>query len=112
MHSDPAAPAPESSAFIGFSRFVVRNGMEVDVCRAFQSRPHLVDQAPGFCRMEVLRPVEKPAEFWLMTWWTDEASFNNWHQSHEYRQSHAGIPKGLKLLRGSVERRRLERISG
>lgn len=97
--------------FCASSRFVVRNGMEEDVRRAFQERPHLVDRAPGFCRMEVLRPIESPQEFWLMTWWTDEAAFVHWHKSHDYRESHAGIPKGLKLVAGSVQIRRLELIS-
>jgi heme-degrading monooxygenase HmoA len=97
--------------FCASSRFVVRNGMEEQVRLAFQARPHVVDLAPGFCRMEVLRPVESPEEFWLMTWWADEASFVQWHKSHEYRESHAGIPKGLKLAKGSVQIRRLELIT-
>ena len=85
--------------------------MEEEVRLAFRSRPHLVDSAPGFRRMEVLRPLDKPEEFWLMTWWTDEASYAAWHESHDYHASHAGIPKGLKLVQGSVEIRRLEMIS-
>lgn len=111
--SDPAEaqpPLPRSN-FCASSRFVVRNGMEEEVRQAFVSRPHLVDGAPGFCRMEVMRPLEHPEEFWLMTWWTDEASFVTWHKSHDYRESHAGIPKGLKLVPGSVQIRRLELIS-
>ena len=99
------------ATFCASSRFVVRNGMEEEVRLAFQSRPHVVDNAPGFCRMEVLRPIANPEEFWLMTWWTDEASFVHWHKSHDYRESHAGIPKGLKLVAGSVQIRRLELIS-
>ena len=93
------------------SRFVVRNGMEEQVRQAFADRPHRVDSVPGFCRMEVLRPLENPEEFWLMTWWTDEAAYLAWHKSHDYRESHAGIPKGLKLVPGSVQIRRLELIS-
>lgn len=99
------------ATFCASSRFVVRNGMEEEVRMAFQSRPHVVDHAPGFCRMEVLRPIANPEEFWLMTWWTDEAAFVHWHRSHDYRESHAGIPKGLKLVAGSVQIRRLELIS-
>lgn len=97
--------------FIASSRFVVGNGMAEEVRLAFQSRPHLVDDAPGFCRMAVLRPLDTPDEFWLLTWWTDEASYVTWHRSHQYHQSHAGIPSGLKLLPGSVEIRRLELIA-
>lgn len=85
--------------------------MEESVRQAFLARPHLVDGAPGFQRMEVLRPLDHPEEFWLMTWWDDETSFSEWHRSHAYHGCHAGIPKGLRLLRGSVEIRRLERIA-
>ncbi len=101
---------PRVARFCASSRFLVRNDMEGDVRLAFQSRAHLVDAAPGFCRMEVMQPLEDPKEFWLMTWWTDEASFAAWHKGHDYRCAHAGIPKGLKLVAGSVQIRHLELI--
>lgn len=97
--------------FLALSRFTVANGMEEEVHSAFRARPHEVDQVPGFCRMEVFRPQENSAEFWLMTWWFDEASFDTWHRSHAYRDSHRGMPKGLKLVPGSTEIRRLEQIA-
>ncbi len=97
--------------FIAMSRFVVANGMEEAVRQAFVDRPHLVDGAAGFVRMSVLRPAEQPAEFWLLTWWTDEASYRAWHQGHAYRDSHAGMPKGLKLVRGSAAVRFLDHVT-
>lgn len=97
--------------FVALSRFVVRNGMEEDVRSAFQERPHLVDDEPGFIRMEVFRPLDHPEEFWLMTWWEDEGSFDTWHKSHKYKDSHAGIPRGLKLVPGEQRISRLERIA-
>ena len=111
MNPSPTDTPRPSGQFCASSRFVVRNGMEEQVRQAFVDRPHRVDNAPGFCRMEVLRPLENPEEFWLMTWWTDEAAYVTWHKSHDYRESHAGIPKGLKLVSGSVQIRRLELIS-
>ncbi len=83
--------------YVSISRFRVANGMESEVAEAFRERPHMVDGAPGFIRMDVLSPSEDEAEFWLVTYWTDEESFRVWHRSHEYRDSHAYIPKGLKL---------------
>lgn len=85
------------TAYVVISRFRVANGMSDEVAAAFRARPHLVDGAPGFVRMEVLSPSDDESEFWLVTHWTDEESFRTWHRSHEYRESHAGIPKGLKL---------------
>ena len=84
-------------AFVVISRFKVANGTSQEVRDAFLARPHLVDDVPGFRGMEVLSPTKDPDEFWLLTRWTDDASYRTWHQGHAYRESHKGIPRGLKL---------------
>ena len=84
--------------FVALSRFVIANDMDEAVKGAFRARPHTVDAAPGFLRLEVLSPEENPKEIWLITYWADRPSFENWHRSHLYREAHAGIPKGLKLV--------------
>ena len=89
--------------FVALSRFTVRNGMAGQVREAFTARPHLVDAAQGFLGMQVMSPVENPAEFWLVTQWTDEHSYRTWHKSHSYHDSHRGIPKGLKLVPEETE---------
>jgi heme-degrading monooxygenase HmoA len=91
--------------YVSISRFRVANGMESDVADAFRTRPHLVDDAPGFLRMDVLSPAGDAAEFWLVTYWADEESFRAWHRSHHYRDSHSYIPKGLKLDPSATELR-------
>jgi heme oxygenase (mycobilin-producing) len=101
----------QNGAFLALSRFRVANGMGKDVRAAFLDRPHLVDSSAGFIRMEVVSPVEDPEEFWLLTYWTDEDSFRAWHTSHLYRDSHAGIPRGLKLDPSATEVRYFERIT-
>lgn len=83
--------------FLAVSRFTVANDMEQEVREAFRQRPHRVDDASGFIRMEVANPCDNDKEFWLLTWWRDETSFHAWHRSHAYRDSHDGVPKGLKL---------------
>jgi heme-degrading monooxygenase HmoA len=83
--------------FVALSRFTVANGMTADVKRAFVERPRLVEGAPGFLRLEVISPLDDPDEIWLLTYWSDEKSFQSWHKSHLHRESHKGIPKGLKL---------------
>jgi heme oxygenase (mycobilin-producing) len=100
----------ENRGFVALSRFVIKNEMQLEVREAFLKRPHLVDEAPGFVRMEVLSPQENAHEIWLMTFWTNEESFREWHHSHLYRESHKGIPKGLKLVPKSVELRFFEHI--
>jgi heme-degrading monooxygenase HmoA len=91
------------SGYAALSVFVVANGMTPDVKAAFRQRPHLVDNAPGYRRMEVLSPVDRPDEIWLLTFWSDQASYETWHHSHQYRESHRGIPKGLKLVPGATK---------
>lgn len=88
--------------FVAMSRFRIANGMADPVKAAFRSRPGLVDQAPGFQRMDVISPRESPEDIWLLTYWDDEASYRTWHRGHAYHESHAGIPKGLKLVPGSA----------
>ncbi len=97
--------------FAAVSRFVVANGMVAEVKAAFRSRPHLVDDAAGYRRMEVISPVDRPEEIWLLTFWTDEMSFRAWHESHAYRQSHRGLPKGLKLIPGETMLTHFEHVS-
>lgn len=92
-----APTSAQLGTFVAISRFVVRNGMREAVAEAFRNRPHLVDTVPGFLDMRVLSPAENADEFWLMTEWTDEHSFRAWHGSHDHREAHRGIPRGLRL---------------
>lgn len=97
--------------FAAISRFVVANDLAAPVKEAFLHRPHLVDSAPGFVRMDVISPLDNPDEIWLMTFWSDEQSFRVWHRSHAYRESHKNIPKGIKLVPGSAEVRLFEYVA-
>jgi heme oxygenase (mycobilin-producing) len=103
--------APSPQGFAALSRFTIANGMAAQVKAAFRDRPHLVDGATGFRRMEVISPVDRPEEIWLLTFWTDEESFRTWHRSHLYRDSHKGIPKGLKLVPGETEIKHFEHVA-
>ena len=97
--------------FVALSRFTIANGMVQEVRAAFLARPHLVDAAPGFLGMEVMSPVDMPAEIWLLTRWVDYDSYVVWHRSHAYHDSHAGIPKGLKLVPKSAAIRFFEQFA-
>jgi heme oxygenase (mycobilin-producing) len=110
MASQPVG-AKTASPFVSISKFVVANDKITEVKDAFRHRPHLVDEQPGFVRMEVFSPLDRPDEIWLVTYWTDAESFRLWHHSHLYQQSHKGIPKGLKLVPGETEIRHFEQIA-
>jgi heme-degrading monooxygenase HmoA len=97
--------------FIAVSQFTIANDKTDEVKEAFRNRPHLVDGADGFVRMEVISPRECPEEIWLVTYWDNEAAFTAWHHSHMYRESHKGIPKGLKLVPRSAKLRFFDSVS-
>lgn len=92
------------------SRFRVVNGMEEQVTAAFRLRPHAVERAPGFLGLEVFREGKDAAVFYLVTRWSDERCFREWHGSEAHRRSHAGIPPGLRLDPTFTEVVELERI--
>jgi heme oxygenase (mycobilin-producing) len=108
--STTLTPGQGAALFVSLSKFVIANDKTVEVKEAFRHRPHLVDGQPGFVRMEVLSPLDRPEEIWLVTHWTDPESFKLWHRSHLYQDSHQGIPKGLKLVPGETEMRHFEHI--
>jgi signal transduction histidine kinase len=82
---------------LAVSRFKVANGLEAEVAEAFRRRPHRVDRAPGFLGLETFTEEGDASVFYLVTRWTDAASFRAWHRSPEHKASHEGIPAGLKL---------------
>lgn len=91
--------------FTVISKFAVEdkdNSIE-EVRQAFRQRPRKVDNTAGFIRLDVLNHEDKPEEFWLITYWENEESFNRWYRSHMYSESHSGIPDGLKLIKDSTE---------
>lgn len=94
--------------FLSISRFAVANTFDDPARDVFLARPHLVDVALGFIRLEVVNPCAAAKEFLLLAWWQDEGSFDTWHRSHAYDASHAGIPKGLKLAPGRTAMTRLQ----
>ena len=97
--------------FIALSKFVVANGMTNEVKEAFKNRPHLVEDNPGFVRMDVISPIDNPDEIWLITYWENENSYQLWHHSPAHHQSHQNIPKGLKLVPNKNEISFFEHVS-
>jgi signal transduction histidine kinase/heme-degrading monooxygenase HmoA len=95
---------------LAISRFRVVNRMEEEVAAAFRNRPHLVDRASGFLGLEVLRDRNDLGIFYLVTRWSDEKSFREWHGSEAHHRSHDGIPAGLRLDSSFTEVVALERL--
>lgn len=101
-HAGSDATAAVIAGHVAVSRFEVREGWEDAVVEAFRARPGLVDDVDGFLKLDVLRPRDNPREFWLLTYWTSESAFRQWHRGHGRTTAHAGIPEGLRLVPGSA----------
>jgi hypothetical protein len=76
-----AEPGFRVKMFVASSRFVVRDGMEVEVRLAFRSRPDLVDDPSGFHRMDVPRRIDRPDAFCPMSWWADAVLYHRTERS-------------------------------
>ncbi|MHA6247617.1 antibiotic biosynthesis monooxygenase family protein [Pontibacter sp. CAU 1760] len=96
--------------FIALSTFEIANDMAAEVKEAFVNRPQLVNNAPGFVRLDVLSPKDNANEIWMMTFWTDEESYTVWYKNH-MREAHQGIPKGLRLVPNSPKVRLFDHIT-
>ena len=92
------------------SKFKVANGMTPEVKQAFLNRPHEVEGVAGFIRLDVVSPCGQPDEIWLLTYWRELSSYEQWHKSPAHHESHQGIPRGLKLDASSTQVRVFEHI--
>lgn len=95
---------------LAVSRFRVANDMAGEVTAAFLNRPRLVDSWPGFLGLETLTDVADPTVFYLVTRWTDSATFRAWHASPAHRASHAWMPSGLRLDASYTQLVELDRL--
>lgn len=96
--------------YTAISCFEIQNGFEEQVKQAFINRPKMVENYAGFKRLDVISPYENSAEIWLITYWETEEAFNHWHKTH-LKESHVGIPKGLKLVPNSFKLRSFNHIT-
>ncbi|HEX9453393.1 MAG TPA: antibiotic biosynthesis monooxygenase, partial [Candidatus Binatia bacterium] len=68
------------------NRLQVAQGHEADFEKRFEGRARLVENMPGFVRLEILRPV-KSDYYIVLTHWQDEASFRGWTDSSEFKEA-------------------------
>lgn len=73
--------------------------------QAFRDRLHLVEEAPGFQRLEVWRDIKLPGVFQMVSWWDDVACFRDYMRSDAHRRSHVRIPTEPQRPHGSGLRR-------
>ena len=83
------------------NRIQVAAGHEAAFEKRFEGRAGLVENHPGFIRLEILCP--KPVTihgktmggsdyYVVLTYWEDEQAFLNWTESEDFRVAHANRP--------------------
>ncbi len=79
------------------NRIYVAPGSESAFEERFRTRPRQVEQAAGFIRNEVLRPISEGSPYVVLTHWQDEACFRSWTESPAFRVAHASPrpPEGM-----------------
>ncbi len=74
------------------NRIQVAKGHEAEFEKRFEGRARLVENMPGFIRLEILRPI-KSEYYVVLTHWQDEASFRAWSDSAEFQEAHRNRPR-------------------
>jgi heme-degrading monooxygenase HmoA len=83
------------------NRIPVAKGQEAAFEARFRGRAGLVENHPGFVRLEILRPKPMimhggPAGgseyFVVLTYWENERAFVAWTESEDFRRAHADRP--------------------
>ena len=62
--------------------------------RAFAGRLHLVDAAPGFLGLEVMRDRRRDDRYLMVTRWETRADYLRYMRSPEHAASHARVRRG------------------
>ena len=71
----------------------------------FRNRVGQIDQQPGFVSMQILRPSDEDSPYVVLTTWKDQAAFEAWVGSPDFRLAHQNpLPKEAYGEGGRLER--------
>ena len=91
--------------YVVANRVPVASGWEEQFEARFRRRAGQVDKQPGFVRMDILRPVDADSPYVVLTSWEDEAAFDNWVGSEDFKRAHQNpLPKEAFSGEGRLER--------
>jgi heme oxygenase (mycobilin-producing) len=83
------------------NRIPVAKGHEVTFEERFRGRAVLVENHPGFVRLEILRPKSVTIQggqmggsdyYVVLTYWENEQAFVAWTESEDFPRAHANRP--------------------
>jgi heme-degrading monooxygenase HmoA len=100
---DTIVNAGPLGAFVAINSIACRSDYRDRFETLFQNRAHAIESAPGFLRMAVLKPKDGDGDYLVVSFWKDEASFDNWRRSPEFATGHARGFADLKAAREQGE---------
>jgi heme oxygenase (mycobilin-producing) len=76
--------------FVVMNRFYVKPEYAAQFEARIQNRPRLVEQQPGFIRVQLLRPMAPTDPYIVLTLWQSQADFEAWVKADTFTARHAG----------------------
>ena len=96
------------------SRLRVTSGTADALAERYRRRARVVEGFPGCLGVEVLRHLERPDEFVVVSRWSDEDSYAAYRRHPAFRVAHAGIGEiagGVRVASGERAVDRYEVLS-
>lgn len=84
--------APQTSGYVALSEITIEAESARTLEVAFRDRMGLVDQWPGFQRLEVWRDRKKAGTYMMVSWWDSAEQFLAYMRSEDHHVSHARVP--------------------
>ena len=93
------------------SRIRVIEGDPESLAAQYRARLHRAEEAAGCLGVEVLRNLERPSEFVVVSRWEGLSSYQAYRRAAAFREAHRRIPAGLRVDREERATDAWERIS-
>jgi heme-degrading monooxygenase HmoA len=81
------------------SRIRVVEGDAEALAAQYRARLHRADGASGCVGIEILRNVDRPEEFVVISRWSNREAYEAWRRGPLFREAHRRIPAGLRIDR-------------
>ncbi len=90
--------------FVVTNRVFVHPDWHEEFENRFQKRSGQIDKQSGFKRMQILKSQSKHAPYVVYTEWQDEAAFNSWVGSDDFKLAHQNpMPEEAFTKKGGLE---------
>ena len=93
------------------SRIRVVEGDADALAARYRERLHQADQAAGCLGVEILRHVDRPEEFVVISRWSGREAYEAYRRGPSFWEAHRRVPPGLRIDRQERATDAWERLS-